>query len=474
MDTDEQILSQSESPNAYNVETISGSLCRSGGYSIAKWQNTLSPGAIMYTTPAYAPLEKLFVFRNQQQNSASDNLIAQVNDFQLIKYYSMPEFGIVPYNTMSFEEPWLMKKFTYLLNYRLNNEDCAILGGPEAGTYTYKQDEALKSVSDHTPWLTKAVMHYERLFGVGDYANPKRIWFSAQGDPTNFTVSLDAAGYIDLMGDKGNAKNIVVFADSVFIFWQYGITKVSAYNLQSEFTVTDIYTSESEILPDSVVVCGRQIIFATRDGIFSYNGSSVSCISNKIRKLFDNNSVSIGGECSIFYRSKYYLSLRLPLNDESTSGNNAMLEYDTERNRWRLFKGCTIKSMCITHDFADEKLILVCENDARVHCWDGSDGFAGAEINACWDSPSTDLGAPNAIKELRELHVTVSGSGILSFTMRADGKEQTKKVTLKEQRRIVKLKYSLRGKLVALSITNEQGNAFVVACPLIIYTQERD
>lgn len=71
------------------------------------------------------------------------------------------------------------------------------------------------------------------------------------------------------------------------MFWQYGITRVKAYNYQSEFTVSDIYSCDSEILKDSVCLCSDQIIFAAKDGVYAFDGYSVQRISDKISGIIN-------------------------------------------------------------------------------------------------------------------------------------------------------------------------------------------
>lgn len=469
MDSDSQLLENNESPLAYNVDITNGALSRCGGYGPARWYNTLDPSVPLYTSAMPAPIRQIFIYREQEEASASDHVLVQLTDHRLYRYSALPDYGVVAYNELSFSQPWPEKELTFLVNYRYNGLDKAILGGREAGMFVYRTGQALAAVSG-APWLSKGVLHYGRLFGVGNPDYPQRIWFSAPGNPENFTVALDQGGYIDVLGDKGSAQNIVVFQDHLYIFWQYGITRLTAYAQQSEFTVSDIYSCDSEILPESICVCGRQILFASRDGIYSFSGGAVSCISRRIRLLFADMDTE-GSPCAFFYRSRYYLSLRLP--EEEITGNNAMVEYDTLRDSWRLFKGCTLRHLAVIHDTEDEKLLAAAEADERLLCWDGSDSFGGGQIDARWDSPTSDLGAANYIKEMRELHLAVSGSGGLRITLRADGQEQVRTVALTESRRMVKLPFSLRGHLMSLSIENTEGCAFTAVGPLLLFTLER-
>ena len=87
----------------------------------------------------------------------------------------------------------------YYVNYRKDSGDCLVFGpGVEDNNmYLWSKFTQPPSPVETAPQLSSAVVHYERMFGVGDPEHVNRIWFSAQFDPTDFTVSLDAGGYID-------------------------------------------------------------------------------------------------------------------------------------------------------------------------------------------------------------------------------------------------------------------------------------
>ena len=75
----------------------------------------------------------------------------------------------------------------------------------------------------------------QRLFGVGNALLPNRIYFSKQYQPSDFTVSAEAGGYIDVLPDYGSAVDIVTFGNSIYIFWQYGVTRLKAFGYQERF-----------------------------------------------------------------------------------------------------------------------------------------------------------------------------------------------------------------------------------------------
>ena len=318
------------------------------------------------------------------------------------------------------------------------------------------------------PQLSSAVVHYERMFGVGDPEHVNRIWFSAQFDPTDFTVSLDAGGYIDVMGDKGRALKVISFSDSIFVFWQYGITRVKAYNYQSEFTVSDIYSCDSEILKDSVCLCSDQIIFAAKDGVYAFDGYSVQRISDKISGII-NEGLKASGECSAYFRGKYYLSVQSSYLAEVEG--SLMLEYDTASNKWRIFKGQPIRQLLVYHDEGRERLLLVGNN--HVYEMDGSQTFGGMPISARWDMPLSSLGKPHLVKNIRELLITAEGEGLLRLKMTTESARIERTIRLRDTRRIYKVPLRISGKLLQLSIENVSGNNFTVSNPMVIYTALR-
>ena len=305
MSEDDQNMSLSESPLAYNVSGKDGSLKRCEGYGRAyKHEDMLNREILIPELPS-SGTGRLLIYRVNTETQPREHL-AYVDNLGLYKcVLNGSELKWQMVNTTDFSA------VEYYVNYRKDSGDCLVFGpGVEDNNmYLWSKFTQPPSPVETAPQLSSAVVHYERMFGVGDPEHVNRIWFSAQFDPTDFTVSLDAGGYIDVMGDKGRALKVISFSDSIFVFWQYGITRVKAYNYQSEFTVSDIYSCDSEILKDSVCLCSDQIIFAAKDGVYAFDGYSVQRISDKISGII-NEGLKASGECSAYFRGKYYLSVQ--------------------------------------------------------------------------------------------------------------------------------------------------------------------
>ena len=461
MNEDDQNMSLSESPLAYNVSGKDGSLKRCEGYGRAyKHEDMLNKELIIPELPTPGS-GRLLVYRVNTETQPREHL-AYVNDLGLYKCI-LDGFDLKwqLINTVDFST------VEYSVNYRKDSGDCLVFGpGVENNNiYLWSHFSQPPSPVEGTPKLSSAVVHYERMFGVGDPDHVNRIWFSAQFDPTDFTVSLDAGGYIDVMGDKGRALRVLSFSDSIFVFWQYGITRVKAYNYQSEFTVSDIYSCDSEILKNSVCLCGDQIIFAAKDGIYSFDGYSVQRISDKITGII-NEGLNASGECSAYFRGKYYLAV--PSSYLSEVEGHLMLEYDTSSNKWRIFKGQAIRQLLVYHDEGRERLLLIGNN--YVYEMDGSQTFGGMPISARWDMPMSNLGKPHLIKNIRELLITAQGEGLLRLRMITESAEIERTIRLRDTRRVYKVPVRISGKLVQLSIENVSGNNFTVSNPMVIYT----
>lgn len=467
MDEDDQTMNLSESPLAYNISGRDGSLKRCGGYGRAyKYLDLLDKEALIPAVPTPGS-GQLLVYRVNTETQPREHLLYanSIGLFKCVLNEGATGFTWQLINTVDFTP------VEYYVNYRKDSGDCLVFGPGvgENNIYLWSgYSDSLPGAVGDAPRLTSAAVHYERMFGVGDPEHVNRIWFSAQFDPTDFTVSLDAGGYIDVMGDKGRARKVLSFSDSVFVFWQYGITRVKAYNYQSEFTVTDIYSCDSEILKDSICLCGDQIIFAAKDGVYSFDGYSVQRISNKIARIFEEG-LSASGECSAYFRGKYYLVAESGYLDDVEG--QLMLEYDTASGKWRIFKGQAIRQLLVYHDEGRERLLLL--GSEYVYEMDGAETFGGMPISARWDMPMSNLGKPHLVKNIRELLVTAEGEGLLKLTVTTESAKTERTIRLRDQRRVYKVPFRMSGKLVRLSIENVSGNDFTVSNPMVIYTALR-
>ena len=162
--------------------------------------------------------------------------------------------------------------------YNYYDSDVLIISGEGEGTYVLKNTE-LNPVPN-APDVSSLCVQSERLIIVSPEGNSK-IWFSEDFNPENWNVSLTEAGYVELYDALGKIKRAVSFNGYVYVFKEYGISRLYLNGAQSDFSVACVLKSGSLIYSDTVTVCGDFITYMTGDGIYAFNGLSASKISGE-------------------------------------------------------------------------------------------------------------------------------------------------------------------------------------------------
>ncbi len=471
MRDDDSIMALEESPKAENVITEGGRLKRAMGFDAVKWKKDSGQEVMLRQLPE--EIIRLFEFQAaSSETEGYKNLYYTATDGNLYRFIYNEQLSKVEAEPVSCTDGITGWEYTYFTQYKSGKNNCALLGGPNCGPYIYTEDGSYTLVSSQTrPHMEKTAMHFSRMFGIGDPEYPQRIWFSKIGDPGDFTASEEAGGYIDITDTIGSAIDIVSFFDTLLVFCRYGIVAVNTLSVQSDFTVENIFFSDSEIIRGSVTVCGDCVLFATRYGVYSCNGSGVSCISNALKGFFDKNTILCRKECSIYFKNCYYLTFHRKTPQEESG----LLIYNIVYRQWQIYTGPEIISMVVCRDRNTEKLLTAFSETTVVMEWGVGENMAtSGAIQGFWYSPKNDLGLAHAWKTIKEVHFSAWGDGPIQITVFADEKEQSKTVILSGQERHYKLPFSLKGHLIGFLIKNTAGSFFSVSPFTFLYTAERD
>lgn len=294
------------------------------------------------------------------------------------------------------------------VNYKLGESDVIMFSSPEDSLTVYDGTET--SVIDTAPKIRSMCTHYERLFAVGQ---DNLLWFSDDLDPTNWNVSLDQAGYIEFADAKGKLLKVVSFMDYLYIFRQYGITRLTAYADQTEFAVNEIY-STGGIYPDTVAVCGDVIYFLSREGLYSFDGLNVRKAFINLEGLFEEENVGASASC---VNNEYLLSCKMKFDEKGflenfpSEGNNAVFKLNAGDGRVEIIRAPEIGFLGAV--MSDKiSLPLICFNggmSGRLGSIGGTT-FLGRPLPKACMWPQTDLGAGLADKIIISLAVyTESG-----------------------------------------------------------------
>lgn len=291
------------------------------------------------------------------------------------------------------------------INYRLNGDDVIILCS-EKDYMTVWDGKNQPYIVETAPHISTMCVHYERLFATVD-GEKSALWFSDDLDPTNWDISLEEAGFIEISDDKGSLLKVLKFLDYIYIFRSYGITRLTAYSMQTEFSVVPLFVSSGKIYPDTVCVCGDRIIFLAEDGLYAFDGLSTQRILDSVYPLFEScdNSKAV----SAYYNGCYYIACNLNYKTKSgdTYINNTLLEYNISFGAVNLIKGADISCLTVisTENFSTLAISLRGTKGGQAAMLCSENRLFEKPLLKCWTTPRTDLSYPDKVKLIKEIYV---------------------------------------------------------------------
>lgn len=359
----------------------------------------------------------------------------------------------------------------YGMDYRLNGKDVMIFVVPNEEKIIVCQDDLVNTIIDNAPKLLSICKHYERLFAILE-GDRKTLMFSANLDPTNWNAELDEGGFIQMYDERGKLLKLISFNDYVYVFREFGITKISAYGDQEQFSVSHLAISSTKIFPNSITCCGDIVLFLTEDGLYRFDGYTTSKLTLNIEELFKNQNNE--NCCGLFQNNKYYLACRLDFADDEKIGcesyhggyvNNALLEYDLASGDLNIVRGVDIKNMCVMYDFCYNKIICCFNGEYKTYFGEiaNSGTYFENVLQKAWVSPYSNMGYPNKLKIIQEIIIKTLGD--LKVKIKTDKEEKI--YNIKGKPITQRIKTNVRGELVQISFISDQSGEIDVSSPQI-------
>ena len=310
------------------------------------------------------------------------------------------------------------------INYNLSSTDVIMFCFKSGQMIVWDGENDAYLVAD-APAISSLALHYERLFVTSNKQEQNTVWFSDDLDPTNWSISLSEAGFIQMTDERGAAKKVVSFLDYVYVFREYGIARISGYGDQTQFLVSQLSFQTGKIFSDTVTLVGNKILFLAEDGLYSFNGLSVSKILPGLNAYFvganNQNAVAVAGE------GKWFLLCNIMLENEQgqKEETRVLVEYDAGSNKVLVSQGLGVESLCALRLPQGSKVLAVVNKaKARVYSGgeivDGGSGIVVGEIDhsgalfgtslcGLWKSAWTDIGYSNAAKIVRKVSLDTKG-----------------------------------------------------------------
>lgn len=285
-----------------------------------------------------------------------------------------------------------------------------------------------------------------------------KIWYATDLDAENVGNISVNSGYISLDDDLGDAKKVIAFDEDVYIFREYGISKINY--LQKNITVSQVYSSNSRILDNTVSVCGNLVVFMTFDGIYTFNGTRVNKTEIDIKHLLDGlNSNATASSISHYY----FLALRLKFDDGQKTDldkieyvNNSILVVDTNDLTFHIIRGIDVLQFYPLQTDLFEKMLLICNTKDEKKLQEITfDCASTTSIYKRWQS--SDLTEKNNTKLITNLMVEASQG--VTFTFDYDTDNSISFVTYQDG--VNEFKFRFRCNKLKLQISSKLNTAVV-------------
>lgn len=427
-DKDENLLSTKKAKLYYNYDVLSGALKTGIGFEVLTLPKTRDPNSDerLIELPENVGFNGVWHFKYYSQTDfRKDHFLIYYGDdsnlywCKLVSKYAQ---SFLVNENLSFPTR------PNALQYRLNNEDVMIFTEPSSNMMVWPPERDAYAV-EGAPKVVSMCLHYERLFAIVE-GERVQLRFSDDLNPTNWETSATEGGYIELLDERGPMNKVVSFGDYLYVFRDFGISRITAFGDQQEFSVSGVHTSSGKIYEGSVTVCGNQILFLSKNGIYRFDGVSASKLNLNIDSLFDE--ITNENCCGAYLDNKYYLACKLNFDDGELIGceneeytNNALIELDLVSGNLNIVRGVDIVSMTAVSEGYISKLICCFggsnKNKIGQLCHDGA--LFGTPLEKAWISPKSDFGYADKNKIVKK--ISLISKTDMKVKIKADNKTKT-------------------------------------------------
>lgn len=248
--------------------------------------------------------------------------------------------------------------------YRNAGEDSLLLSGEGSNIMLITGGGV--TTSNNSYKIISCCTHYGKLFAITK-DNRQSLIYTANTDVLTWTS--EGLENLDFGDGRGNLNKIISFDDYLFLFRDFGITKISIYG-NDNFSISHMYFSDSYIYPNSIVQSGDKVYFLTKSGLKVFNGSSVKDIEIDCMSMINKcNNAKCYATC---FNGKYFLACRADFGDGLTIGcegyvygyyNNTLLVYDLLSGNIEVTRGADVRQVLALNNPYKTKLVACFYNE---------------------------------------------------------------------------------------------------------------
>ncbi|MCL2598369.1 MAG: hypothetical protein FWD76_00450 [Firmicutes bacterium] len=349
------------------------------------------------------------------------------------------------------------------VTYRLGDEDVCLITTPTDGLFVWDGVFDIKHIAG-VPNISSMTMHNERMF-VTTPDNPNAVYFSDDFDPTNFSLDIDEGGYIEMLDERGSPQKCISYQNFVYIFREYGISRLTALGTQADFVFSNLFVSSGKIYPKTVCLCGDTVMFLASDGLYAFNGVTVVKALDNLSPQMRPSDFAYGG----YNNGKYYVSLQMDFADEQDIGseknpgsqNNAMLVFDLQDGSYSVTRGIDIQFLA---GFAAWGQMIAIDRAGNM----GQITQCGCDFETAlpkeWSTGFGDLGDPSLTKRVRQIDLLAKQD----VTLQVETEKASKQIHIAGNHNITRKTINLAGKRFLMRIQCFQKECYLARPKLTV------
>lgn len=399
-DVPDDTLSLGYAKYACNVKLGNGFVSAARGLQQARVNGTLLPTSVSIGSG----IEKAFFYRkfNAQTHTYEPIVLYQLRNNEVYKasVYAgqLERLNVGPVRAVEFT------------NFHRESGDLVVMLDGNAHIMTF--DGTSGAQIDFTPALRQAAAYNDKLFAL-DADDVYKIRFSAKNDPLEWDDTTLGAGSIRFTDDGGELKKVVVCGDSLYVFRDYSVYRLTAYTDINSYSLTRVLSTQGKIYPKTVGVWDNTMYFYTENGFYSVKGNTVRTLWKDEFTLIDDAS-NAAGYC---YGGQYLITARLKTDENGAVGdeascrvNTGFLAIDIQTPGVEISRGTDV--IGFTSGDIDGKNYLFFLNATglrgmHISMWSGDEKLYGNNWEKRWYSPVLTLGGMRLSKTIRNVHIRV-------------------------------------------------------------------
>lgn len=339
-----------------------------------------------------------------------------------------------------------------LLSFRLNGADCVGFATSTNDLVVWNCDSNPYSVST-APKFRSICFSNNKMFAIEDGTNYV-VRYSSNLDPTSWTsVDDNTGGRIDLDDFRGELRKVVSHLDNVYVFRDFGISKITSYSSGSKFLASNVLNLSTKIYSNTICSCNSDICFLTEDGLYKFDGYKATKLDLSIFKNFKNYLQSAAQTC--FYNGKLYVACYINFTSTTPQSvqNNCVIVVDLNTLKFSVINEVSVCNMFALKDLDMSKLIFCLNGENGKKLWQLCEGKdSDFTFNKQWTSHKF-FGENLGIKTLKGLEIVSKNAITVSIK---NDKNKLKTISILGSEEKQNIKVNLRGEYFTVNVLSTQ------------------